>query len=344
MALSSAERELIALGISVAVGCKPCTSHHLAAAREAGVTLEDTREAVDVALSVRRRSTRLMERYFLTRLGQRQRADAGHPPAQRRDRLGGLVSIGTAYAVNCTSSLRQHRAAVAALGVPQSDVEAVLELARTIKGKGAYHVERYSPASSDERIFLFLDLTGSSRLAERLGHARYSRLIRSCYHDLTSLVIRFQAEIYQYVGDEVVLSWSLSEGLTNANCVRIYFAFREKLMERQDDYIAEFGVAPSFRGAMDMGPVTRADLGGVSPEEAYHGDVLNTAARILEIAKETRHDLVISGRVKDALPAQPDLAATFVTEVVPRGKKDTVRVFALDVSTSGSPSSETVSP
>ncbi len=38
MVIRLKERELAAVGISVAAGCKPCTDHHVKQAREAGTT------------------------------------------------------------------------------------------------------------------------------------------------------------------------------------------------------------------------------------------------------------------------------------------------------------------
>jgi len=335
VSLSTAERELIALGISVAVGCKPCTVHHLREARETGVTDEEMNDAVAVALSVRNHAAELMERYFLARLGQRRRADRGTgPPPDPQSRLAVLVSVCVAHAVNCTTTLRRHSAMAVAAGIPGADLDTVLRLARHIKGRGAYHVEKYAPPTSDERVFLFLDLADSTGIAERLGHEEYSRLIRACYHDLTDLVIRHRAEIYQYVGDEAVLSCSLADGLANADCLRILFAFSDKLAARREKYEASFDVQPSFRGAVDMGPVTKAKLGGVSPEIAYHGDVLNTASRILELAKVHQESLLISGRVRDAVQTVPGVVTRFVAEVVPRGKSERLRVYSVNPITS----------
>ena len=35
MTMTPKEKELVAIGISVAAGCKPCTDHHVAVARKA---------------------------------------------------------------------------------------------------------------------------------------------------------------------------------------------------------------------------------------------------------------------------------------------------------------------
>ena len=106
---------------------------------------------------------------------------------------------------------------------------------------GMYHHPR-----EEERIFMFLDLKGSTAQAERLGHVQFSRLIQDCFIDL-SVVIDLQAQIYQYVGDEVILFWEVEAGLRQANCLRAYFQFADRLKDRADHYLSEYQVAPIFK-------------------------------------------------------------------------------------------------
>jgi adenylate cyclase len=82
---------------------------------------------------------------------------------------------------------------------------------------------RYHQPKEEERIFMFLDLKSSTTYAERLGHMLYSELIQDCFKDLTEAVRKHQAEIYQYVGDEAVLTWTIKAGLEKANCLWAYF-------------------------------------------------------------------------------------------------------------------------
>ena len=63
----------------------------------------------------------------------------------------------------------------------------------------------YKP-KQEERVFMFLDMRSSTTIAERLGHIRYSKLIQDCFKDI-SIVVTHKAQIYQYVGDEAVLTW-----------------------------------------------------------------------------------------------------------------------------------------
>ena len=94
---------------------------------------------------------------------------------------------------------------------------------------------KYHRPHEEGRIFMFLDLKGSTTTAEKLGHNTYSQLIRSCFYDLTDIVLTHNAHIYQYVGDEVVLSWKESEGLSGLNCFKLFLAFDEHL-ENQGKY------------------------------------------------------------------------------------------------------------
>ena len=91
---------------------------------------------------------------------------------------------------------------------------------------------KYHTPKDEYHIFMFMDLQGSTAIAERLGHNKYSQLMQNCFHDLTDIVLKYQASIYQYVGDEVVLTWDMIRGLQNLNCIKAYFAFERKLKER----------------------------------------------------------------------------------------------------------------
>ncbi len=145
MAITAKEKELAAVGISVAAGCKPCTDHHIAAVRKAGATDEEIKRAVADAVAVRGRATGLMKAYALAQLGQVGR-DGGHGPLGDTDRVKELVSVGAAFAVNCTSSLRRHLAAAKTIGITDDEIRLILGLAAFIKGKGASHVDRIKAA------------------------------------------------------------------------------------------------------------------------------------------------------------------------------------------------------
>ena len=56
---------------------------------------------------------------------------------------------------------------------------------------------KYRNPKTETRIFMFLDMEGSTTIAERLGHEKFFRLIQECFRDGTERAIRCNVEIYQ---------------------------------------------------------------------------------------------------------------------------------------------------
>ncbi|HEY3400619.1 MAG TPA: carboxymuconolactone decarboxylase family protein [Geothrix sp.] len=51
--MTEAVTELVAIGAAIAASCEPCFRHHFESALKLGVSREDMREAVNVALAVK---------------------------------------------------------------------------------------------------------------------------------------------------------------------------------------------------------------------------------------------------------------------------------------------------
>jgi adenylate cyclase len=195
--------------------------------------------------------------------------------------------------------------------------------------QGVYHRPR-----REERLFLFLDLEGSTQLAERLGSATYFLLLRRFVDDLTEPVLACEGEIYQYAGDEVVLTWPQARGVRAANCVRCFFAIREAITARAAAYQRDFAVVPRFRAGLHGGTVTAGQLGDLRQQIVFVGDILNTAARLEEYAKRTGRDLVASGEVLEHLTLPAGIVAERCGELELRGKDARVIAYALSGSLS----------
>lgn len=154
----------------------------------------------------------------------------------------------------------------------------------------------YTPRE-EERIFMFLDLQSSTKHAERLGHISYSKMIQDCFYDL-GVVVKNEAEIYQYAGDEVILTWRLKEGLKNHNCINAYFNFKQQLKQKENYYLDNYNCKPFFKAGLNEGIVTVTEVGKYKKEIAYHGDTLNTAARIQGKCNELNQELLISENLR----------------------------------------------
>ena len=195
-------------------------------------------------------------------------------------------------------------------------------LAKSLIGK--YHKPR-----EEQRIFMFLDLTSSTSHAEHLGHIRYSRLLQDCFFDLTDVVTRFHAEVYQYVGDEVVLTWELEAGLENANFIRAQQAFMDILEQKEEYYEATYGFVPEFKAGAHAGRITVAEVGEVKRDIAYHGDVLNTAARIRGKCNEFETPFLISGTLLEMMQHTGGCIFQRIGDVALRGKEKAIGLYAV---------------
>jgi adenylate cyclase len=153
---------------------------------------------------------------------------------------------------------------------------------------------KYYQPKKETRIFMFLDLRDSTTLAEKIGDVKYSELLQDCFYDLATQVEKHEAEIYQYVGDEAVLNWKVKNGIRDFNCLKIYFAFEQRLKSRSEYYVSKYGLIPVFKAGLNGGNVIVAEIGEIKKEIAYHGDVLNTAARIQEQCNAYQKNLLIS--------------------------------------------------
>ncbi|WP_228249474.1 hypothetical protein [Zunongwangia profunda] len=65
---------------------------------------------------------------------------------------------------------------------------------------------KYRFPREENRLFIFLDLKGSTHLAEELGHLKYSSFIQESIMEVNQVAKKFKAHIYQYVGDEIVIT------------------------------------------------------------------------------------------------------------------------------------------
>ncbi len=193
-------------------------------------------------------------------------------------------------------------------------------LGRLLRGKF------YTPRV-EERIFMFLDLKSSTKHAENLGHIAYSKMIQDCFNDL-GVVIENESEIYQYVGDEVILTWKLQDGIRNQNCINAYYSFKQQITKRQEYYIRNYNFVPQFKAGMHGGLVTVTEVGKYKKEIAYHGDTINTAARIQGKCNEFEQNFLISESLKNQL-VSTGFSFSKLGNIELKGKEHQILLFAI---------------
>ncbi len=189
---------------------------------------------------------------------------------------------------------------------------------------------KYHRPKEDKRIFMFMDLKSSTAYAEKLGHIKYSQLLQDCFFDLTDIVLAYEAKIYQYVGDEVVLSWDLDEGINHENCLKTFFEYDHLLKNKGEYYKNKYGFIPEFKAGLNLGSVTVAEVGEIKKELAYHGDVLNTASRIQSKCNIFNKKLLISEQVKSSFQNIGSFSFEFLGDTPLKGKENPVNIYSVN--------------
>jgi len=196
-----------------------------------------------------------------------------------------------------------------------------------------YITGKYFNPREEERIFMFVDLKSSTAIAEKLEHVSYSRLIQDCFAELTDPIDKYKGQIYQYVGDEIVITWKIRQGLSEQNCINFFYAYVDKLENMNDYFLKSYGVIPEFKAGIHCGNVTVAEVGVTKSEIAYHGDTLNTASRIQGLCNEYQKQLLISETLLDYLTGGSGkniYQSKFIGNLKLKGKEKKVKVFSLE--------------
>ncbi len=194
-----------------------------------------------------------------------------------------------------------------------------------------YILGKYHTPKEETRIFMFLDLTSSSTYAEKLGHITYSQLIQDCFFDLTSIVNKYDVQIYQYVGDEAVLTWKKEKGILNNNCIKTFFEFDDMLKSKYEYYEKKYGLVPEFKAGINFGFVTVAEVGEMKKELAFHGDAINTASHIRSLCGEYKKKLLVSA---DLISLLSDVDDNYKIQSMGlrklKGKKNLTGLFSVE--------------
>jgi adenylate cyclase len=189
---------------------------------------------------------------------------------------------------------------------------------------------KYFRPRKEERIFMFLDLRSSTSIAEKLGEEIYFEFLKKLFADVTPSIIYSKGEIYQYVGDEIVISWKVTSGKQKANCIQCFFHIQNKLKMEKANYLQLFNVEPEFKAGLHYGKVVAGEIGVVKRDITFSGDVLNTAARIQNKCNEFGVNILFSKFLLDKLSLAPsDYSPIRIGELPLRGKQKSVILFTV---------------
>lgn len=188
---------------------------------------------------------------------------------------------------------------------------------------------RYHRSRTEERFFLFADIAGSTPLAERIGPDAVHRFLGEVFRLASDPIDDHRGDVHQYVGDEIVITWTVTEGRDGARPVACFFAIEQALARAAPEFEREFGAVPRLRAALHAGPVITGEVGGSRRAIVYHGDVMNTTSRIEQATRDLERQFLVSG---DALERLADLGGFALEDLGLqrlRGRAAALHVYAV---------------
>jgi adenylate cyclase len=189
---------------------------------------------------------------------------------------------------------------------------------------------RYHRPVREERVFLFVDVVGSTAFADAFGDLRAQDYLGGFFAALAEPVQRFRGAIDDYVGDLAIITWPITVGIANARCVECVFAIEDEIARHRQRWLQRFGSVPRFRAALHCGPVVTAEVGIDKHKISYFGDAVNTTARLEALSSELGATVLISADLYQRLPALADgITAKQLGSHAIRGRANKLEVLAL---------------
>jgi adenylate cyclase len=189
---------------------------------------------------------------------------------------------------------------------------------------GKYHLPK-----EETRIFMFADLNDSTTIAEKLGNERYHELLQDFFADITNPIVNNNGEIYQYIGDQVVVAWRYEEGTSSNKCLRCFFDMKERIEKNREHYLHKFQLVPEFKAGIHFGKVIAGEIGIIKRDITYSGDVLNTTSRIENKCKEFNVDVIASDDLLSQLSFSDQFISKRLGNIKLRGKEKEVGLSTL---------------
>ncbi|MDP5169628.1 MAG: adenylate/guanylate cyclase domain-containing protein [Bacteroidia bacterium] len=193
-----------------------------------------------------------------------------------------------------------------------------------------YLVGRYHTPQEEDRIFMFMDLRASTTIAERLGHLKWHQFLNDFFFDIGRPIRRAKGEVYQYVGDEVVISWPAKVGAKNLNCIHCFFWIWHKMYQRREYYLKKYGYEPVFKAGYHVGKVIVGEIGDYTRDIVFHGDTVNTASRIQMECNVWNRRLLLSDTLLNRLELGKEYTSEYITNIRLRGKNEELGLYSLD--------------
>jgi class 3 adenylate cyclase len=175
----------------------------------------------------------------------------------------------------------------------------VLRAFSFIGGKNIFYllVGKYHRPVWERKIFMFLDIDGSTKLVDALGPEKSNRLFGKFMFDASRPIVDNGGEIYRYQGDGFVATWNWEAGMNSSGIFKAIDDLYATVERERPEYEKSFSKYPDFRVGIHGGEIITCEEGDIRRNIAFYGDTINIAARMETKAKEAGVDCVVTSVV-----------------------------------------------
>jgi class 3 adenylate cyclase len=170
-------------------------------------------------------------------------------------------------------------------------------------------IGRYAKPVSETRVFLLVDLVGSSPLAERLGDERFHAFLATFFFDIDQPIVESGGEVYSYVGDALIASWPQGDAASRHAALAATAEIFATLARRAEYFRRHYGEAPRARAALHVGPVVAGECGDSRRQITYLGATLNAVARLEALAKDEGAAILATAAMVEGIDLPAGLSA-----------------------------------
>ncbi|MCB9991807.1 MAG: adenylate/guanylate cyclase domain-containing protein [Rhodospirillales bacterium] len=186
----------------------------------------------------------------------------------------------------------------------------------------------YAEPQERNSIVLFLDMVGSSSIAEKLEPKKSMDLIARFIYDCGYIFRINGGDILNYTGDGLVVTWprtKANSALAAAHAMKKHFTSKPVKAE----YWRRYGMVPDFRIGMHAGTVVISQIGEEKLFLGLYGDTVNTAARLEQMNKDLGTYILLSEEVIKGLSQSWKVLLKPIGERSVRGRHEKVKVFTI---------------
>jgi len=163
--------------------------------------------------------------------------------------------------------------------------------------------------ATNQFAILFADVSGSTKLYEKLGDQRALAAIESVLSELRKSIAFQRGRVVKTIGDEVMAVFETADAAMQA-------------ASDMQNRVAAIGPIDNVRLAIRVG----FHFGpAIEDQGDFFGDAVNTAARMAGLAKGGQ--VITSGATVDALPPLLKASTREIDSTLVKGKQDEIRIF-----------------